>query len=479
MKTTITNKLIILVLITLAPVCLGCGHSSKANDYKTALEKISTIEKIDIQTVTVQRGSIQSVAKPIGTLAPVHSTSAAAEVEGRIVSFLPSTHAVETAVNGTAIKRVIGIDIGCDVKEGDVLFEIDPVNYELAVEQTRASLKLAEAQKEEYLIRGRREEEITQLKANAEQTLAQVKQSKAEYERVYNLRESNTVSQAEFDLAEAAFDIAKAAYKSADSAYKLAVKGPNEQQIGVYDSQIVSAKAQLKIAEEKLSRTKIRAKYDATVTRRHKDIGDYVNVGTPVISYVDNKLLFADVSVPEPIAKAINRSEFSNYSDTSRQVKVYVTGFAEPVIGNIDLVNQVIDVDSFSKRIRITIDNSDGRLTPGGFVRAEIPIQSMEDALLVPKDAVILVDGNHLAYVYSGGKDSGNVQQRRLKVGIMNDTHVEVLEGLKYGEEVSCQKLSILANGMEVARSARRNNAINSSSLILSKTDDATGSTQR
>lgn len=450
-KMAFTNRVAFTFLLFL-PLALGCGHHSATGDFQAVAEKLATIEKIDIPTVRVERGLIQAVAKPIGTLAPVHTTSAAAEVEGKIVAYLPSMHTLITEVNGTSVTRTLDIDIGCDVNEGEVLFEIDPVNYQLAVEQAEAALQLAKAQKEEYLVRGRRPEEIAQLVAVAQKMLSEANQAQAEYDRYLPVYKNGAVTQSEFGKIETELLVAQASLTAAQSVYELAVKGPNEQQIAVYDAQIFSAQAQLNIAHEKLAKTKVRAKYSGTITKRFKDLGDYVSVGNSVISYIDNHLLFADVSIPEPIANAVQRSNLENSASPTRQVKVYATGIAEPVIGSIDLVNQMIDSDSFAKRLRITIDNSAERLTPGGFIRAEIPLRSQENTLIVPKSAVIMVDGNHLAYVYHGNQTSGKLEQRRIQVGLANDTHIEVLDGLTYGEEIACQKLSILAEGMEVIR---------------------------
>ncbi|MGL4943602.1 MAG: efflux RND transporter periplasmic adaptor subunit [Thermoguttaceae bacterium] len=430
---------LLLGLVTISAI--GCGHSA-ASDYKTALEKIASIEKVAVKTATVQRGTITAAAKAIGTLTPVHTTSAAAEVEGKIVSYLPSLHTVTTQVNGAPVTRIIGIDIGCDVKEGDVLFEIDPVNYKLAVEQAEAALQLTKAQKEEYLIRGRRPEEIAQLYAIAQKMLSEAKKTQAEYERFRPLMEKGAVTRSEFEKVETDWLVSQAELSAAQSAYDLAMKGPNEPQIAVYDAQINAAEAQLNIAREKLAKTKVHANYNATITKRFKDIGDYVSVGNPVISYIDSNLLFADVSVPESVAHYIRRTDGS-----LPNVKVYVSGVAEPVLGSIDLINQIIDADSFSKRLRITIDNHDHRLTPGGFVRAEIPISSNQATLIVPRSAVILVDGNNIAYVISGGKAA----QRQLQIGLVSDEQIEVIEGLTEGEKVACERLAILADQMEVA----------------------------
>ncbi|MCL2346949.1 MAG: efflux RND transporter periplasmic adaptor subunit [Planctomycetaceae bacterium] len=432
---------------TLLAVTLIAGCHSNRDVYQLALEKIANIEKTKVDVVPVQRGKISSVIKATGTLIPVRSTNVAAEVDGKIISFLPSVRGVQQVRDGETVTQHFSIDLGTEVRQGDVLFTIDPTDYQMALDRAEAALRLAEKSKTELMTRGQRPEEITQLKATIDQAKALYDQAESDYRRMYTLVvEKQTEAKAMLDSATAARDVAKANAEKAEAAYQLTLAGPSEQQLAVCDSQIAAAQVEVNACQDRLRKTKVLAPYDAVVVARWNDIGNFVRTSDKVLQIIDMRVLFAEVTVPQEYQSLIKYTDDGDRTDPTKLVAVYNDLQKEPYVGKIDIKNAMVDPETRCVRVRVTVENYDQKLHAGTFVRVAIPIDSEDGVLVIPRSGIMLIDGNNIAYV-----DKGGVLERRVvQTGLANDDSYEVKEGLAEGEHIVVGKLAMLADGQHV-----------------------------
>ncbi len=164
------------------------------------------------------------------------------------------------------------------IKSGNILLEIDPVDYELAVQQAEASLELAGQEiGADTAAVSTAQARLVEEQANLDHVLVQSK-------RIYAVVEKGVLPKFEADKATAAVETAKAKVANAQS--ELAKAKSKLGQRGADNPKIQSAIATLKQAQRDLAHTRIYAPSDGGVTNLIVDDGYYANKGAPVMTFV-------------------------------------------------------------------------------------------------------------------------------------------------------------------------------------------------
>jgi multidrug resistance efflux pump len=164
------------------------------------------------------------------------------------------------------------------IKSGSALLEIDPVDYQLAVQQAEASLELAGQEiGADTAAVSAAQAKLVEAQANLDHVLVQSK-------RVFAVVEKGVLPKFEADKATAALETAKARVDSAQA--ELAKAKSRLGQKGESNPKIRSAITALKQAQRNLARTKIYAPSDGGVTNLIVDDGYYANKGSPVMTFV-------------------------------------------------------------------------------------------------------------------------------------------------------------------------------------------------
>lgn len=181
-----------------------------------------------------------------------------------------TTVQVAPRVSGQIIE--VHIDDNQRVKKGDLVAVIDPVDYEIKLEQAQAKYEKALLE-QKYALSARDA-------ANSE-----IAAAKADLERYKNLYKGGAVSKQMLDNAQTKYDNAVARQTSAEQAVISKTGG-----LKVADANIKELKAQRDQAKLNLSYTKIYAPQDGTVASRRVEEGMYVNVGSPLFTIVPDDI---------------------------------------------------------------------------------------------------------------------------------------------------------------------------------------------
>jgi membrane fusion protein (multidrug efflux system) len=205
------------------------------------------------------------------------------------------------------------------VKAGDVLVEIDPADATLAVARAEADYQRAVRMVNGDLATqdalsaqvGARTADVGGAKARLEGAKSDVTKAKVDYDRRQALAVSGAVSGDELTTAKNAYTNAQAALAGAEAsvgqavaAQKAAQSQLEAQQVmtkGTVDAnpQVAAARAQLNTAKLDLERATIRAPIDGIVTRRNVQVGQRVQVGTPLMTLVPTSQVYVDANFKE------------------------------------------------------------------------------------------------------------------------------------------------------------------------------------
>jgi membrane fusion protein (multidrug efflux system) len=179
------------------------------------------------------------------------------------------------------------------------------------------------------------------------------------------------------------------------------------------------------LAEKKLQDTKIRAPFGGFVQGKDVSTGQYVNVQTPVVMLVRTDWLKANFQVPERMASWVR---------VGQQVDITVDAYPDrKFTGRITRFNPSVDIETRTFTTLARVENPDGFLRPGFFFRVSIPSDQTTAALIIPQKALVYAYGVYSVYVLEGNQ----VAQREVGIGERVGEDVEIVSGLKEGEQVA------------------------------------------
>jgi membrane fusion protein, multidrug efflux system len=191
----------------------------------------------------------------------------------------------------------------------------------------------------------------------------------------------------------------------------------------------------------------IRAPFDGRVGIRSVELGQVVSPGTPIISLQTVDPIYIEFQLPQQSLAAVKLDQ---------QVQVKVDVFpGQHWEGTITTINPEVDLSTRNVRMRATVKNPDGRLTPGMFAAVEVLAGEKAPALVVPVTAIIYAPYGDSVYVVENSKDQktkdGQPQlvgsQRFVRLGDRRGDYVAVVSGLAVGETVVSNGAFKLHNG--------------------------------
>jgi RND family efflux transporter MFP subunit len=295
----------------------------------------------------------------------------------------------------------VSFEEGREVKKGDVLFTIDARPYE--AEYKRAKAELA--------------------RARTQQSLAQ-----SERDRATKLLEQRAISREEFDT-----------------------RVSGSEQAG---ANVQAAEAALDTAELNLTFTRVRAPISGLVGRAEITAGNLVTSGqTLLTTLVSIDPIYVEFEGDERVflkyAALARKGDLANTRGSESPVWVGLADETDtPHEGKLVFLDNALDPETGTIRVRGQLSNADRRFTPGMFARVKLTGSARYDAMLI-NDSAIGTDQN-VRYVFAVGADN-KVQYRAVKLGPVVDGMRVVRDGLNVGELIVVNGLQRVRPGTEIA----------------------------
>ena len=175
----------------------------------------------------------------------------------------------------------------------------------------------------------------------------------------------------------------------------------------------------------------VRAPFAGIVAKRHVEVGDYLGPGTPVLQLANIDQVKIKVELPPGEALLVKPGD---------RAKLYVDPLLPPgktkrkwpvVAAKVKAVSAVAQPVTRRVEVELLADNP-GTLKAGMIARVEIRLGPKRRALFIPQDAVIKRFGILYVFVFKANR----AERRLVKLGVVKRGRVEVLSGLKEGEQV-------------------------------------------
>jgi len=209
-------------------------------------------------------------------------------------------------------------------------------------------------------------------------------------------------------------------------AQQLISKGlTNKEQIDNLKFETQSLKSSLDQAKMDLTFTQVKAPFNGVVVRRLVKIGNLIQNATAVFEVVDFNSLQAKIDVPEHQWHIMKKGLDVTFNFDALA--------GQEVMGKIIRISPVIDSNSGTFVVTVSIDNSDLLLRPGLFAKAKVIFDQRDDVILVDKDAIIREDELSFVYVIEG---ESTVEKVQVELGYEMPDSYEIVTGLAEGQQV-------------------------------------------
>jgi len=193
------------------------------------------------------------------------------ESKGNIVP----VHQIQVSPKVSGMVEKLYIEEGKRVQKGDVLAELEKINY--LANRDHAKAVLEEARQNLLVLTEYRQREVDQCKARFDEATAQRKQLEIDYRRSLKLRPSGALADRDYEQAESAHQAMLQHENDLRISYELLRNGPRDNQIGVAKEKVAQAKADLVTAEWNLDNCTVRAPITGTILTKKAEEGNIVN----------------------------------------------------------------------------------------------------------------------------------------------------------------------------------------------------------
>jgi membrane fusion protein, multidrug efflux system len=173
-------------------------------------------------------------------------------------------------------------------------------------------------------------------------------------------------------------------------------------------------------AEFNLARTRVLAPFAGSIADVRVVQGQHVAPG--------DELLSVQAMDPVKVEAQVLEGEIGLLVPGSTASVTFAAFPGQVFEGRVESINPVVEQQTRTARVSVTIRNPDGRILPGMYARATLPARRFADRVLVPREAILERDRRTLVLVFNGEGNLGRAQWRYVNTGLMNDRFVEMVE---------------------------------------------------
>lgn len=368
------------------------GLPAAAQEQKPAQEQAGQANLPAIVVTKVAERNLKDSVVASGTIRPVEEVF------------------VQPLVDGLSIKS-LKVDVGDEVTAGQVVAELNSDSLLLQKSQLQANRAKAEAGLAQYRA------QVIEAQANADDAVRQ-------RDRTQNLSRNGTASTAQVEQT------------AASAAAALARLNAAKQAVSVGEADIKVVQAQIDDIDLKLERTDVKAPVAGVISKKDAKVGAIAaGSGTPLFTMIRDGDIELVADVPE--------SEIGRLK-AGMSAKVTVAGTTNSLDGKIRLVSPVVDQTSRLGAVHIVVTDEHAAKV-GMYANAEIIITQTR-GLALPQSAVTTDRKGSFARLVEGNV----VKQVKLEIGIQDAGFVQILSGLKAGDQVVAKAGAFVRDGDQI-----------------------------
>ena len=287
---------------------------------------------------------------------------------------------------------------GSEVKQGDVLFELDQKPFLEKLAAATGALGEAKAALNKY---------------------------QKDVDRLTPLAQRRAIPQQDLDNALASVDVGEAG--------------------------VITAQARVESTQLDLGYCTVKAPITGLIGATQVSIGELVGKGEPTllatISTLDPIWFYCNVGETEYIKAETKSREQGRDVASLPLTLIHSDGVEHPDQGRFVFIDRAVDVKTGTLRIRAEFPNKMKLLRPGMFARVRVDLGARKDSIEVPQRAIVELQGKNFLWIVT---PENNASQRPVKVGELVGSNVVVLDGVKLGERIVVEGLQKVRQGAPV-----------------------------
>jgi RND family efflux transporter MFP subunit len=386
---------------TILLVLTGCGGESSS-----AQESKEEQQPKTVRTARVEERMLGTTVLVNGTLDAYDRATVGAKVAGRV--------------------QGMAVDLGTRVSRGQLIARIDTTDYGIQLQQAEAGLAQARVRLGLPPEGGSDSVDPTDTPPVRE-ARAVLEEAQASRARYAALHKDGVISKADLDQAQSQARVAESRYQDALEEIR------NRQAVAT------QRRAEAALARQRLADTGIYAPFDGVVQQRIASVGEFLAAGAPVVELVKIDPLRFRADVPERDALQVR---------IGQAVQLAVDGAQGTFTGRVTRLSPTITERTRVLQMEADIPNGNGALRAGSFARATVVTDTTAASLTVPKEALVTFAGIEKVMVVEKGK----TKEKPVTTGRRLGDYIEVLSGLKAGEEVVLEPVNLRSGQPVVAQ---------------------------
>jgi len=341
---------------------------------------------------------------------------------------------VSAQVTGPIVMLARNTEPGMAVRQGQELARIEDTRYRLTLQKAKANLKKLEAL---LAIERNENERRTAIYRIAKQRLAL---AQADYERNRELFEKEIIAKKTLEIAENEMELRREQFEKARSELQ-----SRQARIQTIEADLASARAEVARLQEDLTDTVVRTPFDGVIGDRFVEIGDQVAPGQKLLTVLEISRVKVVARIP---------SEFIGNIEAGMLVEVTTRPYPKTIFnGTVIHVYPEADPKSRTFAVEVKVNNQlKPMLLPGMFARVRVPVMTLGQALLVPRDA--LMEDERGVYLYVVDHSTKRTRRRNLVIEDIGPEEAVVREGLSAGETIVVRGQERLHDGAAIESSA-------------------------
>lgn len=393
------NICIYLLLFSAALLSAGCSRKQAADSGDA--EAAAT----PVQVAVAKQQPLDRVITTEGVLYPLQQASITPKISAPVSRFLVQRG--DHVHTGQLLAVLEDRDLRASAQESKELYDQAQAAY---VTTTNATMP----------------EDLTKAQADVESARQALDAAKKVLASRENLLREGAIAQKLVDDARVAEVQAQSTFDTANEHLKSLQNVGRVEQVKSAQAQMDAAKAHYQSVAAQVSYAEIRSPMNGVVSDRPLNLGDVAAAGSPVFTIVDISRVIARANVPAQQASALRVGQRATIS----------SGGAE-LTGKVTVVSPAVDPSTTTLQVWVEAPNPGEKLKLGSTVQVAINAGAVPDAIVVPVAALLSSDEGGEQVMIAGS--DGLAHEQKVETGIRSGDDVQILSGVKPGDQVITQ----------------------------------------
>ncbi len=405
------NLIFVILIVVIAVAAVGIRNHAKNKKVETKQE----IKNVKTQKITF--GSISSNVEYAGSLKPAKEVAVLPKDGGKVVS--------------------VNVNVGDKVTVGQTLFTLDTSEATASLQQQQAALDSANVKLQQT-----GDSNFSKQLTNCEQEVSnkQIKYdaAKRDYENYQKLYNADAVAKNELDQKKDSYDSASVDLNSAQQNLSLFQSKIGPQDTKTAAAAVTQAQAGVNSAQIKINNATVTSPISGVVSAKDVEVGKIAGGQSGYVTVIDSSTVTAEITVPDKMIGKIK---------VGQSVPVTINALDnKKITATIDTISPAANSKDNCYTVKAKIDNANGDMKAGMFVKVSLEADNKDNALSVPNQAIKTENGVNYIYLVENSK----VKKVTVNTGISNDKFTEVSGNIKQSDDILTEGQSILADGEKV-----------------------------